>query len=218
MQQNNNNNNQKRKKFDFMFFIIVILAIIGVSMLIRGFTNRGPKQIDSTTFITMVEENKIAGNVTATPAGGDNTGLYEIKGQYDSNDDGKMDSEFSVIVTYDISSTTITSRPNTFGFSPFTVTLPVEAVPLYDETLMYSIVQGISIYFNKSDIKGRHPFNKPINIGSLPSKSWEIWVPNLLTISFISTSETLIFLISLIIFFPHIQNIYLLYLIDQILN
>ena len=102
MQQNNNNNNQKRKKFDFMFFIIVILAIIGVSMLIRGFTNRGPKQIDSTTFITMVEENKIAGNVTATPAGGDNTGLYEIKGQYDSNDDGKMDSEFSVIVTYDI--------------------------------------------------------------------------------------------------------------------
>ena len=102
MQQNNNNNNQKRKKFDFMFFIIVILAIIGVSMLIRGFTNRGPKQIDSTTFITMVEENKIAGNGTATPAGGDNTGLYEIKGQYDSNDDGKMDSEFSVIVTYDI--------------------------------------------------------------------------------------------------------------------
>ena len=102
MQQNNNNNNPKRKRFDFMFFIIVILAIIGVSMLIRGFTNKGPKQIDSTTFITMVEENKIAGNVTATPAGGDNTGLYEITGQYDSNDDGKMDSEFSVIVTYDI--------------------------------------------------------------------------------------------------------------------
>ena len=104
MQQNNknNNNNPKRKKFDFMFFIIVILAIIGVSMLIRGFTNKGPKQIDSTTFTTMIEENKIAGDITATPAGGDNTGLYEITGYYDSDNDGKMDSEFSVIVTYDI--------------------------------------------------------------------------------------------------------------------
>ena len=109
MQNNNNNNNnnprQQKRKFDIMFFIIVAFIIVGVFMLIRGFTNKGPTTFTYDEFIVKVENGSINKDVTATPAGGDNLQIYTIEGSYVQ--DGKT-IDFVMNVTYDVLNEIIT--------------------------------------------------------------------------------------------------------------
>lgn len=95
MQQNNNNNKQTqqpKRKFDFVFFLVVIGVIIAIFLLINRFTVQGPRNLTFDEFTAMVDVKEDAGNtepaarisgqITATPVGGQNYGIYKVTGTY----------------------------------------------------------------------------------------------------------------------------------------
>ncbi len=111
MDENKNQNNQpkapmRRRKPDFLFFVLVIFLIIGGWMLFSRLTTQTPRELDYQTFYAYVEENRINDGSTATPAGGENYGLYTIEGSYK---DGDKNYRFYVVVTEDILNNLITS-------------------------------------------------------------------------------------------------------------
>ena len=82
MQNNDNNQNHapKRGRFDLRFFIISVLLIIGIYSLIRGLTQAGPEVLSYSEFTVCVQNGEIKGELTATPIGGENYGIFEIEG------------------------------------------------------------------------------------------------------------------------------------------
>ena len=135
MQNNNNNNNnnprQQKRKFDIMFFIIVAFIIVGVFMLIRGFTNKGPTTFTYDEFIVKVENGSINKDVTATPAGGDNLQIYTIEGSYVQ--DGKT-IDFVMNVTYDVLNEIIENAAYKTDYNEITALLIFEKLE-YEEAI-----------------------------------------------------------------------------------
>jgi len=84
MQNNNNNNNNNKRKLhiDIMFIIILIVAGICMFLLIRNLTTQQAQVLDYTKIVTYINEGKITGELQATPAGGDNLGLYVVTGKF----------------------------------------------------------------------------------------------------------------------------------------
>ena len=84
MQNNNNNNNNNKRKLhiDIMFIIILIVAGICMFLLIRNLTTQQAQVLDYTKIVTYINEGKISGELQATPAGGDNLGLYVVTGKF----------------------------------------------------------------------------------------------------------------------------------------
>ncbi len=85
MDNNNKNQNQNpmpggRRKFDIMFTIIIILVLVGVFLLIRGFTKQGPVELNYNEFVSYVDSGEIAGILNAELIGGQNYDMFIISG------------------------------------------------------------------------------------------------------------------------------------------
>ena len=85
MDNNNKNQNQNpmpggRRKFDIMFTIIIILVLVGVFLLIRGFTKQGPVELNYNEFVSYVDSGEIAGILNAKLIGGQNYDMFIISG------------------------------------------------------------------------------------------------------------------------------------------
>lgn len=102
--QQNNNQKQVKKKFDVLYFIIVALVIVGVFLLIRGLVKTGPREINFDEFTTYVVEGDIKGDISATPIGGENYGVYTVTGKIEEND--KVN-EFTMNITSEVLNTII---------------------------------------------------------------------------------------------------------------
>ena len=112
MQENNKNNQQDpkqqpRRGIDFRFIVMVVIAIIGVIFLIRYIGQDKPETITYNEFAERVENTSIAGDLKATPVGGENYLLYQISGKYTEN---KKTIEFRVVVTDELLNTIIESE------------------------------------------------------------------------------------------------------------
>ena len=91
MQNNDNRNNNKDKQppvkrrnpfIDLAFIVVFILCIVGIILFITNLVRRDPTTLDYKTFDAYCTNGNIVQPITATPLGGDNTGLYVIEGQY----------------------------------------------------------------------------------------------------------------------------------------
>ena len=82
MQNNDNNQKQapKRGRFDFRFLIVSALTIVGIFILIKHLTQAGPEVLSYSEFTVCVEKGEIKGELTATPVGGENLGVFEVQG------------------------------------------------------------------------------------------------------------------------------------------
>ena len=104
MQDNKNQNQQKMKrKPDLIFFIVVVLAIVGFIIFFRQLSKSSTTTINYSEFTEYVAETddsktRIKGDLTAEAVGGDNSGLYWVRGSFSGDKSGK----FKVIVTDDV--------------------------------------------------------------------------------------------------------------------
>ncbi len=80
MQDNNNKPQPKKRRFDFLFYLLVIIAVIGVFFLIRGLTQKKAVQYTYDEVVQKIDNGTIKGELSVTPAGGENYELYVIKG------------------------------------------------------------------------------------------------------------------------------------------
>ncbi len=87
MQENKNKNqaNQPKKRFDFIFVLVVIVAIAAIGILINGLTKSEPDNITYQEFSERIEMGSIAGELVASPVGGENYLIYRISGEYIEN-------------------------------------------------------------------------------------------------------------------------------------
>jgi len=97
--QQNNNQRHGRKKFDLLYFLVVAAIVVGVILLIRGFIQTGPREINFDEFTTYVAEGDIKGEISAQPIGGENYGVYVITGNIEENE--KV-TQFTMNITSDI--------------------------------------------------------------------------------------------------------------------
>ena len=102
--QQNNNQKQVRKKFDVLYFVIVALVIVGVFLLIRGLVKTGPREINFDEFTNYVVEGDIKGDISATPIGGENYGVYTVTGKIEENE---AVVEFTMNITSEVLNTII---------------------------------------------------------------------------------------------------------------
>ena len=84
MQQQDNNNQPKRKKIDWVFIIVLIVMVIAIIWFITSLSSSQVQTITYNDFYSLVE-NKNVVSAAASPAGGENYGLYEIEGIYQSS-------------------------------------------------------------------------------------------------------------------------------------
>lgn len=84
MQQQDNNNQPKRKKIDWVFIIVLIVMVIAIIWFITSLSSSQVQTITYNDFYSLVE-NKNVVSAAASPAGGENYGLYEIEGVYQSS-------------------------------------------------------------------------------------------------------------------------------------
>ena len=84
MQQQDNNNQPKRKKVDWVFIIVLIVMVIAIIWFITSLSSSQVQTITYNDFYSLVE-NKNVVSAAASPAGGENYGLYEIEGVYQSS-------------------------------------------------------------------------------------------------------------------------------------
>ena len=84
MQQQDNNNQPKRKKIDWVFIIVLIVMVIAIIWFITSLSSSQVQTITYNDFYNLVE-NKNVVSAAASPAGGENYGLYEIEGVYQSS-------------------------------------------------------------------------------------------------------------------------------------
>ena len=84
MQQQDNNNQPKRKKIDWVFIIVLIVMVIAIIWFITSLSSSQVQTITYNDFYSLVE-NKNVISAAASPAGGENYGLYEIEGVYQSS-------------------------------------------------------------------------------------------------------------------------------------
>ena len=102
MQQNNNNQQKPKKRFDFLFFFIVLIALVGIFVLFRQMTKAKTVTLTYDEFQTYVAEvddtkTKISGTVKAEAVGGENSGLFWLRGKLS----GDSSEKFKLIVTSD---------------------------------------------------------------------------------------------------------------------
>ena len=102
MQQNNNNQQKPKKHFDFLFFFIVLIALVGIFVLFRQMTKAKTVTLTYDEFKTYVAEvddtkTKISGTVKAEAVGGENSGLFWLRGKLS----GDSSEKFKLIVTSD---------------------------------------------------------------------------------------------------------------------
>ena len=105
MQDNNNRNQNQnpmpggKRRFDILFTIIIIVVLVGVFLLIRGFTQKGPLELNYNEFVAHVEAGEIAGILNAELIGGQNYDMFIIHGSMTTADGVQ---EFTVNVTEEL--------------------------------------------------------------------------------------------------------------------
>ena len=80
MQNNNKKPEPRKRRFDFIYIGLIILTILGVFFLIRGMTQKKAVQYTYDEVVEKINNGTIKGELTVTPAGGENYELYVIKG------------------------------------------------------------------------------------------------------------------------------------------
>lgn len=104
--KNDNNQNQNKRpkvKFDWFFFLLIAMAAVAVVTLINYLSVPTTDTLYYNDFVTYVDNDRIIANkngydVIATPAGGENAGLYVIEGTYKPEGTDKT-KNFQVVVT-----------------------------------------------------------------------------------------------------------------------
>ncbi|MCR5349858.1 MAG: ATP-dependent zinc metalloprotease FtsH [Acholeplasmatales bacterium] len=104
MQDNKNQGQSRQKKrFDVIFFVFIILIIVGFIVFFRQMSKSTTTTLNYSEFTQYVDETddtktRIKGDLTAEVVGGENSGLYYIRGSFSGSESGK----FKVIVTEDV--------------------------------------------------------------------------------------------------------------------
>ncbi|MBO5711299.1 MAG: ATP-dependent zinc metalloprotease FtsH [Acholeplasmatales bacterium] len=88
-----------KRRFDILFTIIIIVVLVGVFLLIRGFTQKGPLELNYNEFVAHVEAGEIAGILNAELIGGQNYDMFIIHGSMTTADGVQ---EFTVNVTEEL--------------------------------------------------------------------------------------------------------------------
>ncbi|MGL4949408.1 MAG: hypothetical protein ACRC5M_03415, partial [Anaeroplasmataceae bacterium] len=91
----------RRKRNDFGVFIVIALLLLLFWFMFSQLTKEKIDTLTYETFIELVETNPNSiKNPSATPVGGENYGLYEIKGSYIKTVEGKeVETAFKLVVT-----------------------------------------------------------------------------------------------------------------------
>jgi len=85
MQDNNKDKQPRRKRsllVDIIFILVFVLLTIGIILMVRNLFQPDPTVLDYNKFKALADSGKITEEVTATPVGGQNYGMYEISGTY----------------------------------------------------------------------------------------------------------------------------------------
>ena len=138
-----------RKRPDFLFIFILILTIVGLWVLIANLTSTPTKELSYQAFTEKIELNEIK-TASATPAGGENYGLYTIEGVLT---DGDKEYKYFVNVTTD-ELTNLRAKPNS---------LEIKINPIHENfflsllisLLPWVLILGFFIWMSKKQGNGQ---------------------------------------------------------------
>ena len=95
MQDNNQNQPRPRKRVDWLLIVFIVIVIISLITLFTQLSNSQVKTLNYTDYTTLVTNGDVK-TADVTPSGGENYGLYEIQGVYNS---GANDEKYYIVVT-----------------------------------------------------------------------------------------------------------------------